>query len=326
MKKLFKLYKKFGFTFTKRFILYHVKKSLGITTLKYIFISTWHNCNANCSHCYEKFNNKKNVSMSTNEVKIIIDEFYKLNGILIYFCSGEFLLRDDALELIKYARNKKILVCVVSNGIILENKFVAELKNADLNRLVVSIDSADEAKHDENRRIKGAFKKAINGLTYAKKLGIKTQIWTYASKSNYNELDRIALLNSEITNEPVFVFFTLLAGNFFNKFEENLSFDDREYFRKNYNSNKQIMLEFPTEKSLCRGGGNEHINIMPDGEVTFCPPVPYSYGNVKNQKLSIILKKVQKDYKLFFKHKNTGQCPVNFIEYRKNNNGKYIYE
>ena len=58
MLKLFKYYRRFGF----RFCLYHIKHYLGylgLPTLKYIFISTWHECNANCKHCYEKFEAKK---------------------------------------------------------------------------------------------------------------------------------------------------------------------------------------------------------------------------------------------------------------------------
>ncbi len=324
--KLYKLVKKFGIKFTLRFILFQFKNKFGIISLKYLFLSTWHECNANCTHCYEKFSNKKKQQLSTQEIKTIIDQFYKLNGILIYFCSGEFLMRKDALELIEYARKKNILVCVVSNGLLLTDEYIKELKRVDLNRLVVSIDSANAEIHDKNRRVKGIFEKAINGLKKATEMGIKTQIWTYVSKSNFSELNGIAKLSKEISKEPVFVFFPLLSGHFFNKFDENLTINEREYFRKNFNNRSEIMLEFPEENSQCRGGGNEHINIMPDGEVTFCPPVPYSYGNVKKEDLKIILKRIKKDYNKFFKTELTGQCPVNFEEYRKNNSGKFIYE
>ncbi len=326
MIKPIKYIRRFGFKFTYRYILYHLKKWLGMKVLKYIFISTWHECNANCKHCYEKFENKKKSSLSTQEVKNIIDQFYRLNGILIYFCSGEFLMRPDALELISYARGKKILVSVVTNGLLLTDDYLEKLKKVDLNRLVVSFDSANALKHDSNRGVTGIFEKAYHGLKKATSLGIKTQIWTYVSKSNYAELDGIIELGKQASREPVFVFFPLLSGNYFNAFDENLSLEERELFRKKFNSMKEVMLEFPYETSVCRGGGNEHINIMPDGEVTFCPPVPYSYGNVLQTSLSEILPKVRKDYRKFFKNKWTGQCPVNFMEYRQNNSGRFIYE
>ncbi|MGQ9848048.1 MAG: SPASM domain-containing protein, partial [Bacteroidales bacterium] len=99
----------------------------------------------------------------------------------------------------------------------------------------------------------------------------------------------------------------------------------REQIRKKYNAVKDVMLEFPYEHSVCRGGGNEHVNVMPDGEVTFCPPVPYSYGNVMKEPLKKILPRIKADYRKFFKHRLTGQCPVNFTEYRTHNNGRFIY-
>lgn len=326
MQKLYKYYRKFGFRFVFRFCLYHIKHFLGLPALKYIFISTWHECNANCKHCYEKFEGKKNTHLTTEQVKNIIDQFYKLNGILIYFCSGEFLLRPDAIELISYARKKSILVSVVTNGLLLNDSMIIKLKEVDLNRLIVSVDNADAAIHDSNRGIKGIYNQAIKGLEKANQKGIRTQIWTYISRTNYQDLSALAQISRKVAKEPVFVFFPLLSGHLFNAFDENLSLEEREEIRNKYHNHKNIMLEFPNEKSVCRGGGNEHINVMPDGEVTFCPPIPYSYGNVLKEPLKKILPRIKKDYKRFFKRKLTGQCPVNFIKYRQHNNGKYIYE
>ncbi|NMD00481.1 MAG: radical SAM protein [Bacteroidales bacterium] len=326
MLKLIKYYKRFGLTFLFRFYLFHFKHFLGFPALKYIFISTWHECNANCKHCYEKFDRKTNSSLTTEQVKDIINQFYKLNGILIYFCSGEFLLRPDALELISYARKKNILVSVVTNGIVLNDTLIDKLKEVDLNRLIVSLDNVNSEKHDENRGVKGLFNHAIEGIKKASQKGIRTQIWTFISRTNNQDLVALSKLSKKVAKEPVFVFFPLLSGHLFNSFDENFSFEEREEIRKKYNGYKEIMLEFPYEKSVCRGGGNEHINIMPDGEVTFCPPVPYSYGNVLKEPLKKILPLVKKDYQRFFKRKLTGQCPVNFIEYRNKNNGRYIYD
>lgn len=325
MQKLFKYYRRFGFRFVFRFYLYYIKQFLGLPALKYIFISTWHECNANCNHCYEKFEGNTNASLNTKQVKDIIDQFYKLNGILIYFCSGEFLMRPDALELISYARKKSILVSVVTNGLILNDNLLDKLKEIDLNRIIVSLDNAIASIHDSNRGIQGLFNHAIECLEKATKKGIRTQIWTYISRSNYQDLAALAEISKKVAKEPVFVFFPLLSGNLFNNFDENLCFNEREEIRKKYNEIKEIMLEFPSENSLCRGGGKEHINIMPNGEVTFCPPVPYSYGNVLNEPLTKILPRIKKDYNLFFKKRLTGQCPINFKEYRENNRGRFIY-
>jgi len=56
------------------------------------------------------------------QVKNIIDQFRRLGGYGVYFCSGEFLLRDDALDLVKYARAKNMVVSVTTNGLLLDEK------------------------------------------------------------------------------------------------------------------------------------------------------------------------------------------------------------
>lgn len=298
---------------------------LGVLQLTNIFISPSHECNANCVHCYEKFSSKKDVSLSTDDVKKIIDQFCSLGGILVYFCSGEFLLRKDAIELIRYVHRKNMLVSVTSNGLLLNENKIDELKKAGLNHLVVSIDSANPEVHDAYRNAKGCFEKAINAIKLAKQKGIRTQIWTYVTKTNFSELEGIASLTKELCTDPAFVFFPLLSGNLFNKPEENLSFEEREMFRKKFNNNPGILLEFPFEDTMCRGGGMQHINVMPTGDVTFCPPVPYSYGNIKSQTLKDCLLAIRKDYKRFQNSACKGQCPVNSEDYRKNCNAKFIY-
>jgi MoaA/NifB/PqqE/SkfB family radical SAM enzyme len=294
--------------------------------LKGIFISPSHECNANCIHCYEKFQGKKNIALSTENVKNIVDQFILLGGVMVYYCSGEFLLRPDAIELVKYASDRKLFVCVASNGLLADEAKINELKQAGLSRLIISLDSADEARHDEFRGINGCFQKAVNALRIAKEKGISTQIWTYISKTNFDELAGISELGKELNTDEVFVFYPLLSGHLFNRFDENLNFEEREMFRKQFNNCPPVNLEFQTEESLCRGGGNRHICVMPSGDVTFCPPVPYSYGNIHDQSLENILKRVVADYNKFCTKKCTGQCIVNFEEYRNNCNAKFLYE
>lgn len=322
MLKLYKYYQRFGIIFSYRFLLYHIKHFLGIPLL---FISTWHTCNANCNHCFEKFVYKSNTSLTTKEVKNIIDQFYSLNEILIYLCSGEFLMHPDAIELISYARNKKIVVSVVTPGLLLSDDYLEKLKQVDLNRLIVSIDSANSFVHDKNRGTVGIFERATKVLEKATKRGNCTQLWTYVSCSNYNELDEIIERSKKISKKPVFVFFPLLSEHFFNMPKKNLTYEKCEFFRKKYNPIKEVLFEFPYEHLVCRGVGNEHNNIVLKGEVTFCPPVPYSYGNALNEPLNKILSRIKAHYLRFFKKRFTGQCLVNFIEYRENKKGRLIY-
>ena len=101
---------------------------------------------------------------------------------------------------------------------------------------------------------------------------------------------------------------------------------DREEFRKKYNPDPIVELEFPSEEIACRGGGAKHVCVMPSGDITFCSPVPYSYGNIESIPLRIALKKIIKDHRRFCGSKCKGQCIVNFPEYRENCNADFMYK
>ena len=87
-----------------------------------------------------------------------------LGGYQVYFCSGEFLMRDDALEQIAYARSQGLAVTVTSNGILLDRSMIDAMDRAGLTKLIVSLDSAEPARHDELRGVEGCFDKATNGM------------------------------------------------------------------------------------------------------------------------------------------------------------------
>lgn len=296
---------------------------LGCNKLGRLFLSPSHQCNANCPHCYEKYPMKSYGGLSTDECKRIIDEFKDMGGYIVYFCSGEFLMRPDALALVDYCSKRKIATSITTNGLLINEDTIIKLKKAGLKILVFSVDSANEMKHDSLRG-NGCLKKVKDGLALARRYNIEVQIWTYMTRSHSEELDGIAELAKKNGVEFVYVFSTILSGNLFNKFEENFSFAEREGIRHKYIRKRPIFLEFPEENWYCKGGGNNFLNIMPTGDVTFCPPVAYSYGNIKREGLGDILLRVRNDYK---KMPNCvkGQCPINFPEYREKCNAKFIY-
>jgi AdoMet-dependent heme synthase len=295
-------------------------------TLYSLFLSPSHRCNANCVHCYEKFPGKENASLSTREIKNILRQFREMGGDIVRFCSGEFLLLRQSVSILRYTRELGMKPVITTNGLLLTKRKITALKNAGVEMIIVSIDSPNPDEHDRMRGIKGCFAQAVKGLQFASAAGIKTQIYTYVSRSNQNNLSGLAQLAKQNGAEITFVFFPILSGHLFNKPHENLTFQEREALRKIYANHPDIQLEFRTETDVCRGGGNKHVCVMPTGDVTFCPPVPYSYGNIRNEPLKDIVCRVYDDFLKFCTHKCTGQCIVNFPEYRQNCNAKLMYK
>ncbi|HTY44460.1 MAG TPA: radical SAM protein [Patescibacteria group bacterium] len=307
-----------------RYVANRVLMRLGFPRLIGLYVCPSHDCNADCVHCYEKFiHDKFQKGLSTQQIKDIIGQFCSLGGCILQFCSGEFLLRPDALELVRYAGSRDLSVSITTNGLLLDEKMAEELKKAGLWRLVVSIDSADASEHDELRRVKGCFEKATAGIRIAREKGIHTVIWTYISRTNFNAVEGVVELARRLGVNAM-VTLPVLSGHFFHNFEENLSYEEKEELRRRFNNSPYVALEFPSENDICRGGGHTHICVMPSGDVTYCPPVPYSYGNIFSKSLKDCLLDVRKDAARFSHCR--GQCIVNFPEYRKKCNARFMYE
>jgi MoaA/NifB/PqqE/SkfB family radical SAM enzyme len=308
-----------------RFVKCQLRSRAGVLQLKELFISCSHACNANCVHCYEKFSHEMlSRSLTSGQVRSAVDQLVELGGYQVFYCSGEFLLRSDALDQIAYARSRDLAVSITSNGMLLDAPTVAAIDEAGVTKLIVSLDSADASRHDELRGVEGCFESAVNGIRLALERKVLTEIWTYVSRSNPGELRAIALLGEELGVDSVFVFFPLLSGHFFDKPEENLTREERDRHRREFNRSPVVMLEFPDEGDHCRGGGAYHINVMPSGHVTYCPAVPYSYGHIDSRSLRDCLVDIRRDRRRLA-HCCRGQCPVNFDDYRRGCNARFMY-
>lgn len=308
----------------KRVLEYNFAKLLGMQRLWMVFLSPSRQCNLECKHCYEISSENERVSdyMTTEETKTVLRKILDLHVCWVVFCSGEFLLRKDSFELVSFARSLGLCPIIVTNGTTINTKTLRKLKESGIHELIFSLDNARKEEHDSNRGMKGLFDKVIAGIKTAKSFGIPVRIWTFTMKNEAKKIAELEALGRKLGVLHVYTFFTTLSGKLFNSFEKNLTFDEREELRKLFNNSDKIILEFPHEKSLCSGMGNLHINILPNGAVTGCPPLPYSYGNIWNEDIKKIHKRIEKDFLKF--PSCTGQCIVNFKEYRENTSASFI--
>jgi MoaA/NifB/PqqE/SkfB family radical SAM enzyme len=305
---------------------YLALRASGRVAIRTIFLSPSHRCNANCLHCYEKFGHATRAELSTDEVLDVIDQFARQGGLFVRFCSGEFLLRPDSLDLIRAVRRRGMHCMVTTNGLLLDEPLIDRLVEAGLQELVVSIDSADAERHDELRGVPGCFARATEGLRIAERKGLTTTIWTYVSRSNRHELEAVADLGSALGVSYTFVYFPVLSGHFYDKPEENLTAEEREELRRQFNRRDDVQLEFASEDEECRGGGKHHVCVMPTGDVTFCPPVPFAYGNVRERPLVESIEACYRDHQKFCQNGScTGQCVVNFDEYRNGCAAEFVH-
>lgn len=123
-------------------------------------------CNYRCPGCSSSspdYTKKINSSeLTTEKIKNFIKEVsgFKPN---IYFNGGEPTLREDLFDLIKYAKQLRLVTALTTNGSLLNTKNIKLIINSRLDFLSVSLDGP-ASHHDVYRGCRGAYKKLTQGV------------------------------------------------------------------------------------------------------------------------------------------------------------------
>lgn len=289
-----------------------------------VVLELTYKCNNRCLYCYNGEYKEKNV-LSTEKVKDIIDESYRLGVMHLSLTGGEPLLRKDIVEIIKYAHNKKMLVSLQTNGTLITEEFAKELEGTKHFNVAITVHSHDSEIHDQFTKIKGSHEKAIEGIKILRKHDIPVKIRYVLTTENYDGIDKYDEfardLDVEVNKSPLL--YPTAAGSL-----EPLKFRINEEQLNVLMENKKY---YP-QKDPC-GAGKTKIIISPEGKVYPCSFYHEELGDINESTIEQIInsnktKQIQKlfeqpDYcKSCDMEKNCPRCPV--IAYFEKNNFKGI--
>lgn len=142
-------------------------------------------CNERCIHCYIP-NEKKNrgYDMPTAKVKDLIDQLADMGGIHVTFSGGEAFLHKDLLELVRYAREKDLMISILSNLISLKDEQIPLLKEYNVSLIQVSLYSMNPEIHDLITTVKGSFQKTKAAIEKLVAADVPVQISCPIMKAN----------------------------------------------------------------------------------------------------------------------------------------------
>jgi radical SAM protein with 4Fe4S-binding SPASM domain len=185
-------------------------------------------CNLNCKHCYSNSTAaKKDSTLNTKEAFALIDQLADFKVPVILLSGGEPLLRPDLFKLIKKARSRNLRVVISTNGTLLTEKMVQELKSLGVSYIGISLDGL-EAVNDQFRGKKGAFRAALEGIQNCQKYGQKVGLRFTINQENYQEIDELFQL-IEREDIPRICFYHLVySGRGENIKEAELSDQDKK--------------------------------------------------------------------------------------------------
>lgn len=122
-------------------------------------------CNLHCPECPVGNNSLKRpaTNLSYHDFKIIIDKTAPWCQYLSLYFQGEPFLNPEIIQMIHYAKQKKIFVATSSNGHFLNDSVAKEIVKSKLDKLIISLDGATPDVY-QKYRVGGNFETVLAGI------------------------------------------------------------------------------------------------------------------------------------------------------------------
>jgi heme d1 biosynthesis radical SAM protein NirJ len=155
-------------------------------------------CNLACKHCYATSADIDfEGELSTSEVFAVMEDLRAFGVSVLILSGGEPLLRPDIFEISQRAKEMGFYVGLSSNGTLINNSNIDDIKRIGYDYVGVSLDGMRET-HDRFRRKQGAFDESIHGIRLCHEAGIKIGLRFTLTQDNAVELpDLLQLMRDE---------------------------------------------------------------------------------------------------------------------------------
>lgn len=286
----------------------------------------WH-CNQKCIHCYAAGQPKaEEKELSTQEWKNILDKCRQVGIPQVTFTGGEPTMREDLIELIKYAR--WFVSRLNTNGVKLTGEYCQSLREAELDSIQITFYSDEESVHNQ---LVGAtnYDKTVTGIKNALDAGLSVSINTPLCTVNRDYVKTLSFLN-EMGIRYVTCSGLITTGNAENEDSVNMQLSEaeiKEVLKSAvdycYGNGMEISFTSPgwVESSFCEelainapgcGACLSNMAVTPGGNVVPCQSwlSDQSLGNMLSDDWEIIWNSNICAEQREYAGKMLGECPL----------------
>jgi radical SAM protein with 4Fe4S-binding SPASM domain len=263
-------------------------------------------CNLECAHCYIAAGPDAagGDELSTDECLRIAQDILDLNPNPMFILSGgEPLLREDLATIAAYATARGATVVVGTNGTLLTDERIVELKEAGVTGVAVSIESLDPTYHDRFRRGHGSLEATLAAVERLRTQRLDFVIQTTLTKGNRDELRGLVTWAAEMGAVSFNAYFLVSTGR--GARMSDLSPDEYEVLLATLvelhvehlgsmmvrakcapQFMRLVHQRAPDSPMLHYGTrcpcGVHYCRVTPDGQLTACPYLPEPAGDLRS--------------------------------------------
>ncbi len=173
-------------------------------------------CALACVHCRaDAIPRRDPRELTTAEARALVDQVCAFGSPppLFVLTGGDPMWRKDLAEIVGYAAARGLTVALTPSGTAAATKArLAELRDAGLARVAVSLDGPDAETHDAFRRVRGSYRWTMRIIEAVVELGLPLQINTTVSRCTLPALEATAARVAEFPLALWAVFFLVQTG------------------------------------------------------------------------------------------------------------------
>ncbi len=195
---------------------------------KWMAIEVTPRCNLNCIHCRSSSDAQMKEVFSKQDLFDIVDNIASFAKPVLVLSGGEPLVRKDVFEIAKYGTDKGLKMCMATNGILVNEDRVKQMKDSGIRIVSLSLDGASAEVHDDFRQQPGSFEKILKGIEHLKKHGMEFILNSSFTQRNREHIVPTFKLAKKLGAKAWYMFMIVPTGRGKDVFKELISKEDYE--------------------------------------------------------------------------------------------------
>jgi MoaA/NifB/PqqE/SkfB family radical SAM enzyme len=254
-----------------------------------------YNCNFKCSFCSIsgfRFGEHKR-ALDISMTRRIFDQAHAYGLAHMGLSGGEPLTFPDFDELVDAVGPDRFHIQLDTNGWLMNKANAAHARGLGIDKVQVSVESADPDEHDKAVRMFGSWRRCMAAIDNVLDAGLQLQVSTvlWHERVISGEFERFMRMMHD-RNAPVSVIYAKPCGEFAKRFNEVLTPEDIRIAKglmERYNGYTHTTPNYGRDLGCL--AVKRSVSITAFGEVLPCPWIYWTLGNVFDTPLADILDK-----------------------------------
>ena len=221
--------------------------------------------------------------LSLPELRDILDQLVAAGALFVLFTGGEVLLRRDFFDIAAYARQRGLILLLLTNGTLINLDTAERIKELRPLLVGLSLYGATPATHDAITGQEGSFVATLGAVQRLSALGVRVALQTLLMNSNVQEAGAMRALAARL-GLPLYLSHELVPTR------------GGEVWPQGYEASLSQLCSYvepawlgrpETGHRICHAGRST-CSISPSGDILPCLLMPLELGNLRRQSFAHI--------------------------------------